>query len=385
MKNNIKLMYIINLLSELKLYGAIILLFYIQLTNSLAIGMSIFSISTIVSSICELPTGIISDKIGRKKTVILGSLCGILNILLLTISKSYLLLIISAIFNGIEIALFSGNNQALIYDNLKLMSLEEKFGIYIGKFNSMIYLAGAISALIGGFIWHLTSIRIVLIISIIPRIVQLFLSFKIQEIEKNKNIEKPLEQIKMVLKLVYNNKLLQKQIIADGINDGVGEACFQFRTAFYELVWPKWALGLPNLLSNIGAFFSNWFGGIIGKRIGKKRVYIFSSIYSIISNTLGVLMKNSFSPIIMISNSFFSTEVIQMDIEHELYDNNYRATMSSIKSLVKNIIFAIIAILLGALADAIGIIKAFVIFQLLKIISILIYINLFKEININMQ
>ena len=96
-------------------------------------------------------------------------------------------------------------------------------------------------------------------------------------------------------------------------------------------------------------------------------------------------MKNSFSPIIMISNSFFSTEVIQMDIEHELYDNNYRATMSSIKSLVKNIIFAIIAILLGALADAIGIIKAFVIFQLLKIISILIYINLFKEININMQ
>lgn len=379
MKNNIKLMYTINLLSELKLYGAIILLFYIQLTDSMAVGMSVFSIATIASSLCELPTGIISDKIGRKNTVILGSFCGLLNILFLAISENYLLLIISAIFNGIEIAFFSGNNQALIYDNLKAMSQEKDFSTYIGKFNSMIYLAGATSALIGGVVWYLTSIRIVLTISIIPRIVQLFLSFKIQNIETNENNEKTFEQIKNTLKSVYNNKLLQKQIIADGINDGVGEACFQFRTAFYELVWAPWALGLPNLLSNIGAFFSNWFGGRVEKRFGKKRVYIFSSVYSILSNSIGVLIKNFFSPIIMISNSFFSTEVIQMDIEHELYDNKYRASMSSIKSLVKNMIFAVMAILLGVLADALGVITAFVLFQLLKIISILIYINLLKK------
>lgn len=260
MKSNIKLMYIINLLSELKLYGAVIILFYIQLTDSMAIGMSIFSIATIISSLCELPTGIISDKIGRKGTVILGSLCGLLNVIFLSISESYLLLIVSAIFNGIEIAFFSGNNQALLYDNLKEMSLEKDFGTYIGKFNSMIYLSGAISALIGGIISYVTSIRIVLIISIIPRIIQFLLSFKIQDIRKTKNNESVIEQIRNSLKAVYNNKLLQKQIIADGINDGIGEACFQFRTAFYELVWAPWALGLPNLLSNIGAFFSNWFG-----------------------------------------------------------------------------------------------------------------------------
>lgn len=383
MKNNIKLMYTINLLSELKLYGAIVLLFYIQLTNSTAAGMSIFSIATIVSSLSEFPTGVISDKIGRRNTVILGSFFGLLNVLFLTISKNYLLLIISAIFNGIEIAFFSGNNQALIYDNLREMSLEEDFGVYIGKFNSMIYLAGATSALIGGIIWSLTSIRIVLIISIIPKIVQLFLSFKIKDIEISKNKEKTFEQIKNVLKSVYSNKLLQKQIIADGINDGVGEACFQFRTVFYELVWPSWALGLPNLLSNIGAFFSNWFGGKIEKRFGKKKVYIFSNVYSIISNSIGVSIKNSFSPIIMVSNSLFSTEVIQIDIEHKLYDNKYRASMSSLKSLVKNLIFAVMAILLGILADVLGVVVAFIIFQLLKIISILIYINLLKKINIS--
>ena len=94
-------------------------------------------------------------------------------------------------------------------------------------------------------------------------------------------------------------------------------------------------------------------------------------------------MKNLFSPIIMISNSFFATEVIQIDIEHKLYDNRYRASMSSIKSLIKNMIFSVMAIFLGGLADVVGVIKAFVLFQLLKSISILIYINLFKEINID--
>lgn len=92
-------------------------------------------------------------------------------------------------------------------------------------------------------------------------------------------------------------------------------------------------------------------------------------------------MKNLFSPIIMISNSFFTTEVIQIDVEHKLYDNRYRASMSSIKSLIKNIIFSVMAISLGGLADVIGVIKAFVVFQLLKSVPILIYINLFKKFN----
>ena len=54
--------------------------------------------------------------------------------------------------------------------------------------------------------------------------------------------------------------LLKQQIIADGIYDGVGEACFQFRSTFYKIVWPAWAIGIPNLLSNLGAFSANWFG-----------------------------------------------------------------------------------------------------------------------------
>lgn len=90
-------------------------------------------------------------------------------------------------------------------------------------------------------------------------------------------------------------------------------------------------------------------------------------------------MQNNISPLIMVTNSVFSTEAIQMNIEQQLYDSKYRASMGSIKSLVKNILFSILALLLGKLADMIGVIYAIIILQLLKFIPIIIYNNILKN------
>lgn len=378
-KKNLKLMYILNLMSEFKLYGVIAILFYINITGSMMLAMSIFSIATIASSILELPTGLISDKIGRKKTIIIGSICSLIYILILSISNNYIALVVASIFNGLEIAFFSGNNQAYIYDILSENLEQDNYNVYAGKSNSMLYLSGAISALIGSIIVFFTSYRFVIYLSILPKIIQLIISIMLKDVKKIENEEKVIEQTKNAIKAVAKNKILKEQIVADGINEGIGEACYQFRSTFYEMVWPTWALGIPGILSNIGAFISNWFGGLIIKKFKKSNIYFFSNIYSIASNIIGVIVNNLFSPLIMVSNSIVTTEVIQMEIEQKLYDSKYRASMASIKSLFKNIIFSIISICVGLVADCIGIIKAFIIFQLLKVIPIIIYKNVFKK------
>lgn len=119
-------------------------------------------------------------------------------------------------------------------------------------------------------------------------------------------------------------------------------------------------------------------GKIIAKT-GEKRWYSISSLYSILSNCFGVVIQNNISPLIMVTNSVFSTEAIQMNIEQQLYDSKYRASMGSIKSLVKNILFSILALLLGKLADIIGVIYAIIVLQLLKFIPIIIYNNILKN------
>lgn len=381
-KKNIKIMGFLNLMSEFKLYGVIAILYYVQVTNSMALAMSIFSISTISSCILEVPTGIISDKIGRRKTIILGSISSLIYIIILGIAKNYVGLTIASLFNGLEMAFFSGNNQAYIYDLIE-KDKKEQYKVYIGKVNSMIYLAGAVSAMIGTFIVNFTSFRFVIFLTIVPKVLQLICSFLLEDVMEEKNTENILQIIKEAITLVKNNDVLRKQIIADGINDGIGEACFQFRSTFYELVWPEWALGLPGVLSNIGAFISNWFSGKIISRIGTYKLYVISNTYSIVSNCVGAFIKNIYSPIIMTTNSLFTTDVIQMDIEQKLYNQKYRASMGSIKSFTKNIIFSVIAVILGGLADYIGIVNAFIIFQCLKCVPIILYKKIFNN-NIKM-
>lgn len=368
----------LNLMAEFKLYGVIAILYYVQVTNSMALAMSVFSIATISSCILEVPTGIISDKIGRKKTIIFGSISSLIYIIILGIAKNYVGLIIASLFNGLEMAFFSGNNQAYTYDLIE-KDEREQYKVYIGKVNSMVYLAGAVSAMIGTFIVNFTSFRFVIFLTIFPKVLQLICSFLLEDVVVEKNTENLLEFTKKAIVLVKNNSILRTQIIADGINDGIGEACFQFRSTFYALVWPEWALGIPGVLSNIGAFVSNWFSGKMIDRIGMHKLYIISNIYSILSNCVGVFIRNVYSPIIMTTNSLFTTEVIQMDVEQRLYNAKYRASMGSIKSFSKNVIFSIIAIILGGLADCIGIINAFIIFQCLKFIPIILYKKIFNN------
>lgn len=380
MEKNLKKMYAINLLNEMKFYGIILILYYTQLSGSMTLGMSIFSIVTVIAAISEVPTGILSDKIGRKNTVIMGTLCSLISVIALALSVNYIGLLVSALFQGLEKAFFSGNNSAFIYDILKEESREKEFNTYIGKTNSMLYLAGVISAILGTVLVAFTSYKFVVILSIIPKIIQTILSITLKNVRKYSSEKSNIfEQIKTPIKNVFKNKILRKQVVADGIIGGIEEACFQFRTTFYETLWPTWALGIPNFLANLGAFVSNWFSGKIIKKIGNKAIIIFSNVYDILSTCAAVLMNNVFSPLVMVTNSVIPADVAEEEIEQNLYSDQYRASMASVKSLFESLIFSVIAVLVGFVADKTSIIFAFVIFQLVKIFPICIYLNIFKN------
>lgn len=377
-KTNTRIMGLLNLLMDFKLYGAFAIIYYSQISNSMMLGMSIFSITMIASAIFEFPTGIIADKIGRKNTVIMGCINSLVYAIILAITNSYVGLIIAAIFEGLERAFFSGNNNAFIYDTLKEEGKEKEYKHYLGKTNSMYYMAGILSTVLGAVVAYFTSIRMLMIISVIPRVFEVILAFSLKDVKRYSNEDENIfAQVKNVLKLVKNNKILKRQIIADGISDGIGEATFQFRSEFYKLVWPIWAVGIPGILANVGAFIGSWFSGKILKKWVNEKLIMFSNIFSIISNWLSLLLNNVFSPFVMITNSVFPTDVAKSDISQSLYTDEYRSSMGSLKSLVASILYAIFAILVGAIADWKGAIFALFISQFLKFIVVGLYGKIF--------
>lgn len=378
---NIYLIGILNFLMEFKLYGAIAILYFQEISGSIIKSMSVFSIVMVASALLEIPTGILSDKIGRKKTILLGTIFSFFYIVFYAISNCYVMLIIGAIFEGLERALFSGNNEALLFDTLKAENKESEYGKYLGKTNSMFYCAGIISSILGTIIAFKTSYRLIMYLSIIPRIINIIIAIKIEEKglykQASTNI---LKDFVNSIKYMMSNYILRKQLIADTITDGVGEASFQARGEFYQLVWPQWALGIPNAIANIGSFLGNWFSDKIINKLGKNKVIIIGEMYSIISNVVAMLIKNIFSPIIIITNSFIPTGIPKEDISQQQYKEEYRSSMGSIKSFFKSISCAIFGIIIGILAENIGIVYTIASVQVFKLISIIIYLIIFKTI-----
>lgn len=366
---------------DIKFYGAFAIIYFTSISGSMVLGMSIFSISMIANAILELPTGVLSDRIGRKKTLLLGTISSLAYSILFVIGNNYWFLVLAAIFEGLERAFFSGNNEALLYDTLKEAGLEKEYKTYLGKTSSMYQLASIIGVIVGGLLISFTSVRFLMLLTLIPKVINLYICFKIKDpkIQTDEISSNPFSQIKDMFKKVKNNSQLKKIIIADTIACCVGESSYQFRPMFYQSVWPNWALGIPSLLSNVGKFISNWFAGGIIKKFGDKKVLVVGNLYSLFSNVFGFAINSVVSPLILVSNSLFPTNISKNSLMNEYYSDELRASMASLTSLIVTLATSIVMILIGALADSIGVIYALIIISSFRIITVALYNNVFKN------
>jgi MFS family permease len=378
---NITILKWFNFFTDFKLYAPVAILYFSHVTGSFALGMSIFSIAMISSALFEIPTGVFSDKIGRRKTVMWGAGTAVLYSLFYAIGGSFWLLAVGAVFEGLSRSFYSGNNDALLHDTLTEFGQQEYYDEHLGKVSSMFQLALALSAILGGFLatW---SFSLIMWLSVIPQLCCFFLAFKLVE---PKVFEKGSGNIYSHLKEAYSNFISNKKLrllsLSSILGYGFGEAGYQFQSAFYNTLWPVWAIGLAKTLSNLAATASFHFSGKIIRKYNGVKVLIVDNIYNRVINIFSVLFPTIFSPLLMSSTSLLYgvTSVTKNALMHKEFTNEQRATMGSLDSFAGSIVFGILAILLGLTADLLSPAKAILILQVFQIGNLFIYWKLFKH------
>ena len=98
-------------------YYIVLVLYFAHVLNSYALAGSLLAILPISQAFFEVPTGVISDKIGRVFSIKLSVALEIVALLLYTLFPTYWILAIGSVILGSTFALTSGNNDALIYDS----------------------------------------------------------------------------------------------------------------------------------------------------------------------------------------------------------------------------------------------------------------------------
>lgn len=152
MRWNIYKLYLIKVAKWFSLIMPIVVLFYKE--NNLEqfdifILQGVYSISIVV---LEIPSGYFADVLGRKKSLIWGSLMGFGGFVIYSITHSFYGFLSAEITLGIGQSLISGADSALLYDTLLTRNCEKDYLKYEGRMTSVGNFAEAIAGVLGGFL-----------------------------------------------------------------------------------------------------------------------------------------------------------------------------------------------------------------------------------------
>jgi MFS family permease len=378
MRRNIVVLSWFNFFIDFVFYAPVAVLYFAHVSGSYAWGMSIYSIIWISSAVLEVPTGMFSDMIGRKNTVVLGAVSSLLSVVAYAMGTTYAILVIGAIFEGLAKALFSGNNDALLHDSLREMGDQDAYHRFFGKLNGYNQIGLAIVVLTGGLLASI-SYSLVLWVSALPRVVLVILALFLKEPavhgSRSTNIYAHLSES---LYQFRRNRTMRLLAIAAAMRTAIYEGAYQFRTAFVATLWPLWAIGIANMISNICAAVSFFFSGKVIDRFGYKRVLVFEVIVNRITNLIALFLPSIFSPAIMGTTSitYGVTTTAVNALQQKEFSAKERATLGSLSSLFGSVLFSIVVVILGYLGDTIGPRKTLI----LSNVSILSILFVYKKI-----
>lgn len=210
-RRNIWKMYIFQFLISLHFFGAVLVPFFTDFGH-----LNFFQIMLLQSwfafwvFLLEVPTGAIADFLGRKTSLMIGALVNILAVIIYSSSANFLVFMLGEFLFALACALFSGADEALVYDSLKKVNQENRSKKVLGKIESYSLAGIMIGAPIGSLIASQFGVRAPMLLMAIPLTVAFFISLTFHEPKNGKRESRRyLDIVKDSFALLKNSKVLK--------------------------------------------------------------------------------------------------------------------------------------------------------------------------------
>lgn len=383
-RRNILLFKITQFFGGLWFLAPLAIVYFETITQSYAVAMSVFAVSSLSTTFMEIPAGLFSDKIGRRKTLLFSPALIFLGFLLWALAGSFelsFLLFIGAFLYGTAEAFKSGTDEALIYETMDELGEQENFKIQYAKSRGWGQIGLTAGAVMAAVITYFYSLHVLAWASLIPfacQFIAVWFYIEPQCTQKSKKANSWVN-FKLAFKNLWQNKKLRFYTSIEMIDTAFGTATFRFEGAYYQTLITQWGVNIvrfsKHILGIIGFFIVPYF-----RKINIVKLFFGSMIGNAFVRLIGVILNNTFAPFIMATVSlFYGTERTSCaDIMQHEFSSEQRATMKSIISCLSGIFTAFVLILMGWIADIYGARTAILIAILVKIaviISSLIILN----------
>ncbi len=367
-------------LKNLRFFEPFLILFFLEKGLSfLEIG-TLYAIREILVNITEIPSGVIADSLGRKRTMIFSFLFYIVSFIIFFSSKEYTIFIIAMLFYALGDAFRTGTHKAMIFKYLEIKGWKNQRVYYYGHTRSWSQMGSAVSSLLAAsIVFYSGNYQSIFIYSTIPYLLDLILIASYPKVLdgqssklKIKDIQKKF--ISVTKDFIYSFKKIHiLQAIANlSVHSGFHKAIKDY----LQPVVQTFALSIPVIVAlqekqrtaiSIGIvyFIVYIFTSIASKKSGRFTEKLKSMPKALnISLYVGFSLA-LFSGIFYHFNFYFLSIVFYILIYiienirnpigvayvSELYSNEILATALSANSQAKSLIAAIIAPVLGFIAD----------------------------------
>ncbi len=368
--SNIWKLYVIKGLKWFMVAMPIVVLFFQENGLSLQQVMILQGIYSFMVAAMEIPSGYLADVFGRKHTMILGTIFCFLGFLVISLSFNFWYFFIGEIILGIGSSFISGADSALMYDSLAESKKEEEYTKVEGVAYGIGNFSEAIAGICGGLLaeislrlpWH---VQVVVAAFIIP------FTFMLVEpkVHKENRLPKKFKAIWQVVKFsLVENKVLKWLII---LSSAVGFATLLLawfaQPYFKSINMPLKYFGFAWAFLNLITGFSSINAYRLQKFFSKNSFLILISLG--ISIPIFLLSKSTaIMGLVMIGIVYlfrgFATPIMRTYI-NDITPSNMRATVLSIRSFCIRATFAVIAPLMGWIADVYTLSQSFLLLSII--------------------
>ena len=359
MKRNLTIFKIDNFLNGLWPLCAVAVIYFEKITASYTLAMLVFSIINFSQTALEVPTGIISDKMGRKKSMITGTSLIFAGYLLWALAGFYharFLLYIGAAFVGSGKAFLSGTDDALAFETLNQMDKKGDFDKVFADNRAFDELGIACGATLAAAVYFFTNIEVLAWLAVVPAFLRFALSFFY--IEPQCTVRPKVSFVSHFIisckNLIKDAKLL-KFAIVKSLNDALNAVNWRFVGAYYQSIISPWMINVVRIFQEIMGYISYRLVSLVRGR-NSRNVLFFSIFVNALIKFFGALINTFVSPFIMASSTLLygiSTTFENNLLQQQLSDEQ-RATMGSILALWTSFLNVLIFLSVGVIADMFG-------------------------------
>lgn len=361
LQGNIKKYYAFNFFNSLEFFAPVIVLFWQSKGLNFSQIMILQSIYAVGVIVLELPTGALADYLGKRISLIFGSLFFTAGFFIYGISNEFWHFVIGELTIGTGAALISGADSAFIHESLTAIGKGPQYKKTEGSVRGLTSISRAVGKILGGLLGSI-SLSFTLIATAISTFFGFLTSLSFSETKEN---------------LPREEKTAYFQIIKDSLNIVVKRKSVLwlvlFFASFNALIWSTNWFSQPYLqMLNIpvvyfGVIFASFnivtaIGSSQIEKIEKviKRPFILMGALAILSLfLLGTFPSMYLFPLWAFFNLFLVLN--QTFISHKVLSfvpENRAATVLSFMNLVRRFIYAGFGPILGFIGDRFGLLSA---------------------------